>query len=117
MKNIAKGVAGALLALGAVVAPLATQASAAPLHGSVVSTPTASHRDGHDGDRSVHRGLGGLRHADRDDRRYDDGRWYDDDWRDRSWSCRRYDDRHHMTYRYRWDRFHHRWMCFPHWRR
>ncbi|MFF9392616.1 hypothetical protein [Streptomyces griseoluteus] len=134
MKNIAKGVAGALLAVGAVVAPLATQASAAPFDGSVASAPTASHRGGLDGDRHMDRGLGGLRHADRDDRRYDDDRWYDNgrrydddrwydngrrydhDWRDRGRSCRWYDDRHRMTYRYRWDRFHHRGMCFPYWR-
>ncbi|MDF3298669.1 hypothetical protein [Streptomyces tropicalis] len=133
MKSIAKGVAGALLAVGAVMAPLATQASAA-------TAPAAAHRDpspvrDHTGDHRGDRDFGWLRHGGRDDdRRYDhDGRhdhdgWFDrdrydrDGWFDRDRydfreSCRRYDDRYRMTYRYRWDRRHHSWECYPYGRR
>ncbi|QFZ72884.1 hypothetical protein GFH48_06015 [Streptomyces fagopyri] len=137
MKSIAKGVSSALLAVGVVMAPLAVQASAAPLLGAATTTAAAagsnpsSVRDHApreyrgDGDPRGHRGF------DRDDHRRHRGNWLGDqwryrgDWRDDQWryrgdwrdddrgrSCRRHYDQDRYTYRYWYDRHHHTRECY-----
>ncbi|MFC5199222.1 MULTISPECIES: hypothetical protein [Streptomyces] len=137
MKSIAKGVASALMAVGVVMAPLAVQASAAPLTGAATTTsasarsnpfPVRDHASGQyrrDGDLREHRNFA------QDDRRRHRGDWRDDqwlyrgdwrdgnryypgDWRDgdRDRSCRRHYDQNRYTYRYWYDRRHQAWGCY-----
>ncbi|WP_330343183.1 hypothetical protein [Streptomyces sp. NBC_00557] len=101
MKTFAKAAAGTLLAVGAVMAPLSTEAAAAPADSVTSVTPSS-----HWGDHPAY----GYRHAG-DWRRYCDEDRYDR-WRHRD-HCR--DDRYYGWFRFGYGRHHHRvfyWDCY-----